>query len=445
MTLAFRSTRIVTPDGEVDGAVLVDEDGSIEAVLEANQLPSDLEQTHDLIDVGSDAILPGGVDTHVHCNEPGRTDWEGFDSATASAAAGGITTIVDMPLNSLPPTTTVDALELKRAAAEGVCHVDYAFWGGAIGENAADLSALLDAGVKGLKCFLADSGVEEFPRVGEDELRAAMSVLSEFGCPMLVHAELPEDAIPDGDPCEYSTWLASRPPRIEVSAIELSLRIALEQQCALHIVHLATAEALDMLLDARNDMPVTFETCPHYITFAAEDIPRGATEYKCAPPIRERAERDALVTAAVRGDIDMICSDHSPCPPGLKLADQGNFLLGWGGIASLQVARSATWTALSEAGGSLPLLARLTSDEPALLAGVDETKGAIAEGLDADLVVFDPDATYSVDPTMLRHRHPVTPYAGRTLRGVVRQTWLRGQLVYADDLTASVPARGSEV
>ena len=370
-------------------------------------------------------LVPGLVDTHVHVNEPGRTEWEGFASATAAAAAGGVTTIVDMPLNSVPPTTTLAGLRAKQAAARGKLHADTAFWGGAVPGNLGELRALHDAGVAGFKCFLLPSGVDEFPPLDEAGLRAAMTAIASFGGLLIAHAEAAaEISEPDGP--SYRAFVESRPAAAEVSAMSALLSTARQTGCRVHVVHLSAADALPLIADAKAaGVPVTAETCPHYLTFAAEQIPDGATQFKCCPPIRDAANRDALWAGLSDGVIDCLVSDHSPCPPELKRGDFGS---AWGGIASVQLGLAAVWTQAAQRGFSLADVVRWMCAAPAALAGLT-SKGAIAPGFDADFAVVAPDETWVVDPALLRHRHPVTPYAGTTLRGVVRETWLHGTRV----------------
>jgi allantoinase len=387
-------------------------------------------------ELGKQWLLPGLVDTHVHVNEPGRTEWEGFATATRAAAAGGITTIVDMPLNSVPSTTTLAALEAKRAAARGLAHVDCAFWGGVVPGNADELESMAAAGVAGFKCFLVPSGVDEFAAVGEDDLRLAMPIIARLGLPLLVHAEWPaelEAAPKPREPRRYAHYLATRPREAEHDAIRRMIRLCEATGCRVHIVHLASADAVpDLRLAKARGLPLTVETCPHYLTFAAEEIADGATAFKCAPPIRERENRERLWEALAEGVIDMIASDHSPCPPELKREDTGDFMAAWGGIASLEVMLAAVWTEASERGFTPRDLARWLCDVPATLAGFAEQKGSIAPGHAADLVAWDPDARWTVDAGSLQQRHPLTPWAGRTLRGSVREVFLRGQTIVAD-------------
>ncbi|HZF13317.1 MAG TPA: allantoinase AllB [Thermoanaerobaculia bacterium] len=437
--LALRSRRVVTPE-DTRAATITVEGGIVTAVLPYGEVPAGAV----FVDCGEATILPGGVDSHVHVNEPGRADWEGFPTATRAAAAGGITTLVDMPLNSIPATTTVEALRQKRAAAAGRSFVDVAFWGGVVPGNAADLPELAAAGVRGCKAFLVPSGVDEFPAVGEPELRLALPILAGLGLPLLVHAELPGPiaaaSLGWNEPASYRAYLASRPEAAEVEAIRLVLRLAEETGARVHVVHLSAAAALPLLAAARSrGLPVTVETCPHYLTFAAEEIPDGATEWKCAPPIRGRENRERLWAALAAGEIDLVASDHSPSPPALKHRESGDFSRAWGGIASLQLSLSATWTEARQRGFTLDDLVRLMSRAPAVLAGLGDRKGAIAPGYDADLVIFDPEASFRVEPERLEHRHKLTPYAGRVLHGVVRTTFLRGETVYDHGQFSEIP------
>jgi allantoinase len=377
-------------------------------------------------------ILPGLVDCHVHVNEPGRTEWEGFETATLAAAAGGVTTLVDMPLNSLPVTTTRAALLAKLTASTHKCHADVGFWGGVVPGNVADLTELGAAGVLGCKAFLVHSGIDEFPNATEADLRRAMPVLASLGLPLLAHAELDLGEVASKtDPRSYHTYLASRPPEWEDAAIRLLVKLCRETRCAVHIVHLSSASSLPTLKAARQEgLPITVETCPHYLCLEAESIADGATHYKCAPPIRENQNREALWRGLFDGIIDFVVTDHSPCLPALKRPEAGNFMEAWGGIASLQLGLSTIWTEASARGASLTQLAHWLSSGPAHFAGLGQRKGKIQAGFDADLVVWDPDAREEVRAENLHFRHKLSPYLGRQLRGRVHETWLRGQPVF---------------
>lgn len=436
--LTVRSERVVFRDG-IRPATIHVRDGVIAGVGAHSDRPAAVRE----IDVGSLVVLPGLVDTHVHINAPGRTDWEGFAHATRAAAAGGVTTLVDMPLNSIPATTTVAAFEAKRRAASGRCHVDVGFWGGVVPGNAPELEPLAKAGVLGFKCFLTPSGVDEFEHVDEDDLRGAMPILATLRLPLLVHAELPARLRePAGEPRRYATWLGSRPPDAEQAAIELMIQLAGEFGTRVHIVHLAAASALPAIALARQGrVHLTVETCPHYLTFAAEDIEDGGTAFKCAPPIRERDHRERLWQALGAGEIDFVATDHSPAPPAMKRLEDGDFVRAWGGIASLQLGLGVVWTGANARGFTVQQIARWLADNPARLADLAQRKGAIDVGRDADFVVWDPDAYTVVDAAALYHRHPITPYHGARLNGRVVTTILRGAIVYDDGECCPV-ARG---
>ena len=429
--LVVRSARALVGDALVPAAVRVRE-GRV-ASIEPRDAPANGAAT---IDVGDRTLLPGLVDTHVHVNEPGRTEWEGFVTATRAAAAGGITTVVDMPLNCTPVTTTRAAWEEKRRAARGKNAVDLMSWGGVVPGNASELSPMIDAGVPGFKCFLVHSGIDDFPRVDERDLLEAMPILARRGSVLLVHAELPGpiDAASEelsrahADPHAYETFLRSRPRASEDQAIALVIDLAKRTGCRVHVVHLSSASALASIARAKREgVPITVETCPHYLTFTAEDVPAGETQYKCCPPIRERDNRERLWEGLRDGTIDMVVSDHSPCTPALKKREAGDFMDAWGGIAGLQFGLSTIWTEAKARGFSLVDVVRWMGARTAKLARVDDRKGSIAVGKDADFVVFDPEATFEVTPDLVKHRHRLTPYAGRTLSGVVRKTFLRGE------------------
>ncbi|MGA8729896.1 MAG: allantoinase AllB, partial [Terracidiphilus sp.] len=450
MAQAFRSTRVLTPQGLVS-ATLVVEGGRISSVGEWSDVPPDAA----LHDVGGAVILPGLVDTHVHINEPGRTEWEGFSTATRAAAAGGVTTLVDMPLNCVPETINVTALEVKRAAARGKTWVDWTTWGGVVRGNPAELKPMTEAGVPGFKCFLIHSGIDGFAWVDEAELRLALEQLRRIGRggPLLVHAEVagPVDRATEmlhasnADWRKYSTYLASRPDEAELEAIALLVRLAEEFAVPVHIVHLASAQALPMLAEARErGVPVTVETCPHYLWFEAGEIPDGATQYKCAPPIRNAENRERLWKALEDGLIDMVATDHSPCPPEMKYLIEGRWDKAWGGIASLGLALPVLWTGMTRRGLGLERIGAWMARAPARLAGLEGRKGSLTAGCDADVVVFDPDAEWSVGPEDLHFRHKLSPYLGVKLKGRVLETWLRGDRVFQRDEFIGEP-RGREL
>ena len=438
--LVVRSERIVLPNGTRAASVHV-RDGRIVGIAPHNYAPAGVRT----LDAGELMVLPGLVDTHVHMNDPGRAEWEGADHATRAAAAGGVTTVVDMPLNSVPATTSLAGLRAKRAALSGRCHVDVGFWGGVVPGNTSELAPLAKAGVLGFKCFLVPSGVAEFESVTEQDLREALPVLAKLKLPLLAHAELP-DALLDIDrsePRAYGTWLASRPPAAEHDAIALLVTLAEQFRNRLHVVHLASAGAIPAIRAARSrGVRLTVETCPHYLTFAAEEIADGATAFKCAPPIRERNHRERLWEALMAGEIDLVATDHSPAPGEDKHLDDGDFLAAWGGIASLQLGLSAVWTGARERQVPVERVVEWMAAAPAELAGLSNTKGSIAVGADADLIVWDPDADWVVDPIDLFHRHPVTPYSGLELSGQVKKTILRGEMIFDDgEVLPGAPGR----
>jgi allantoinase len=478
MVHALRSRRVITPQGELD-AVVVIEDEIITAVHPADHSVPRISHL-EIEDLGPLALLPGLIDVHTHINEPGRTEWEGFRTATRAAAAGGFTTLVDMPLNCLPETTDVAALERKRRAASAgapggtnQCQVDYALWGGAVDGNQHHLEPLARAGVPGFKCFLIYPGCDGFTAIDRANLVAALPHIARTGLPLLVHAELAPaiDRARDhllttgADWRKYATYLASRPDEAELDAIEMLLELCRDAQSHgrpfhLHIVHVSTAKALPLLAAAKREgLPVTAETCPHFLHFVAEAIPDGATLFKSAPAIRSAANRELLWQALIDGTLDLIATDHSPCPPDMKRLtatpeeiahghEPGRFDLAWGGIASLSTALSVVWTECTRRELSLSQLAQWTSAAPARLAGLSPRIGSIEPGKHANLIAFDPEASFTVTPDVLHYRHKISPYMGETLRGIVRSTWVRGHRVFdnrGDSPVFADPPQGREL
>ncbi|MFI5362675.1 MAG: allantoinase AllB [Elusimicrobiota bacterium] len=425
ISLAIRGRRILTKDGFAPAAVLI-EGERIAGVVGPDEVPSGaaIRETGDL------AVIPALVDTHVHVNEPGRTEWEGFETATRAAAAGGIGTIVDMPLNCSPVTTSRAALEIKLAALPGKLAVDAAFWGGLVPGNLAELGGMAEAGVVGFKCFLTHSGLDEFPNVSPAELEAALPVIRDLGLPLIAHAELDPCGPSAGDQCDYATYLASRPGDMELRAIRLLIELCRKTRCRTHVVHLSCAEALEDIERAKAEgLPFTVETCPHYLTFCSEDVPQGATQFKCAPPIRSAENREALWRGLSRGVIDFVASDHSPCLPQLKKATAGDFIAAWGGIAGLQFTLPAVWTGAKRRGLGFEDVVRWTAENTAAFAGL-ENKGRLEKGRDADLAIVDDAELFDLAPADVRHRHKVTPYLDRRMLGVVEATYVRGLPVH---------------
>ena len=446
MAHAFIAKRIVTPQGTQPGVLLV-EGQKILGICRPSEIPADAV-THDC---GSDALIPGLVDTHVHINQPGRTEWEGFRTATRAAAAGGYTTLVDMPLNCLPETTTVAALEAKRSAARSECFIDWGAWGGAVADNQQQILPLANAGVLGFKCFLIYPGCDGFTMVDQRQLEAALPFIASSGLPLLVHAELANpidaatEALRNADWRRYRTYLDSRPDQAELEAIRLMIGLCREYGFRLHIVHLSTALALEELQAARAEgLPITVETCPHYLHFAAEEIADGATLLKCAPPIRSKENQQYLWHGLRDGTIDMVVTDHSPCPPLMKCQDMGRFDLAWGGIASLSLALSIIQTECFLRSFTLGDIVRWMSSAPAALAGMNHLAGSLQSGRDANFIVFDPETEFTVTAEKLHFRHAVSPYLNERLRGVVKATYLRGEEVYREGIFAPTPL-GREV
>ena len=437
--LVIRAKRAVFPDG-IRPAVVVVDDERITALLEDGAA---VEAREEIVVPDDQVLMPGLVDSHVHVNEPGRTPWEGYESATRAGLAGGITTILDMPLNSSPPTTTVANLEAKEEAAQGKLSVDVGFWGGAVPGNIDQMAPLWDKGVFGFKCFTAHSGIDEYGYLGYEGVKEVLAKLAELDAVLIVHAEdsrilaeAPQD-ITD----QYATFLASRPRAAENTAIEQVLAAARETGARVHILHLSSAEALPAIRAAKQEgVKVTVETCPHYLTFASELIPDGATEYKCCPPLRENDNRKALWEGLKDGTIDHIASDHSPCTVDLKVKDTGDFGKAWGGVASVQLGLPAVWTAGEEFGIELSDIARWLAANPCASFRVPG-KGSIAVGNAADFAVVAPEETFVVDVEDLEHKNKISPYQGRTLRGVVKRTVLRGRTVDRDSKAGRIVRR----
>ncbi len=423
----IQSRHLVLPEQTISGYLLV-EGEKITAVYQEGDVLPDLP----VRDSGDAWVFPGLVDTHVHINEPGRTEWEGFVTATSAAAAGGVTTLVDMPLNSDPVTTTAEAFQLKLDAASGKLHVDVGFHGGVVPGNTSDLEDLIRMGVLGMKAFMVYSGIPEFLNVTSKEIAAALPILQRQGIPFLAHAEVDGPVELEGqDYRSYKRYLASRPSVWETDAIAILIDLCRKTRCHVHVVHLATADALPMIAAARAEgLPLTVETCPHYLHFQADGIPDGDTRFKCAPPIREGHHREALWKALQDGIIDLVASDHSPCPPSMKSLEEGNFVKAWGGICSLQLGLPIMLTECRARGIDPRMIARWMSEAPARLVGLHPRKGVLAPGADADLVIVDPQKPFTVNGATLRHRHKVTPYDHETLYGVVQTSYLRGRVVY---------------
>ena len=434
-----KSTRVVTSTGVRSGGVFVD-DGLIAGLFSGHQIPGDVP----VDDVGDAVVMAGLVDTHVHINEPGRTEWEGFVTATRAACAGGVTMLVDMPLNSNPVTTNVGALLQKIKASIGKCWIDCGFYGGFIPGNLADIFPLIEAGVLGIKAFLVPSGIDEFPNVTQSDLRSGMPIIAKTGVPLLVHAELMSSESGKVDVARedsYQSYLASRPSQWEEDAIAVMIHLSRETHCRVHIVHLATAAALPLIERARAEgLAISVETCPHYLYFFAEEIPDGDTRFKCAPPIRRRAHREGLWVGLDNGAIDFIVTDHSPCPPDLKRLSVGDFMGSWGGIASIQLRLPVVWTVARQRGFGLTEMAKWLCEGPAKSVGLFPRKGSLEPGADADIVVWNPNASFEVMPESLFDRHKLTPYEGRRLFGRVDRTYLRGRPIFDKGQWISTPS-----
>jgi allantoinase len=424
---AIKSDRTITPDG-IKKAVVLIKDGLI-----ADILPELPEGDYPVTDVGDKVLMPGIVDPHVHINEPGRTAWEGFDTATKSAIAGGITTLVDMPLNSSPVTTTVKAFNEKIKASFGKLHTNCGFWGGVVPGNEKEIEPLIQKGVLGFKAFLTHSGIDEFPNVMEDDLRKAMPIIAKHGLPLLVHCELEtsEKEKMKGENISYQQYLSSRPKKWEDDAIALMIRLCEEYNCRTHIVHLSSADSIEQIIKAKQKgFPLTVETAQHYLYFSAEKIKDGQTQLKCAPPIRERENNEQLWQALKNGIIDFVATDHSPSLPEMKEMQSGDFMKAWGGISSIQFALPVLWTAAEKHNCSLNQIVKWLCESPAVLPGLQYTKGKIQKGYDADFVVWDPEKSFTVTKGIIHHKHKITPYLNKELYGTVEQTWVGGKKVF---------------
>lgn len=425
------SSKHMCIDGHSQAATVLIEQGRIQRVVAWGEVPPGYAHH----DCGEWLVMPGLVDSHVHINEPGRTDWEGFNTATQAAAAGGITTVIDMPLNCIPVTTDVASLQAKMACLADQLWVDVGFHGGVIPGNAKHLPAMMAAGINSFKAFMIDSGVDEFPASDWATLNEAMPILAAGGATLLVHAELPPKEAtttePPADLASYQAFLQSRPDAWELDAIAAIIELSNRHRCAVHVVHLSSAAAIEMIAQAKADgTPITCETCPHYLTLAAEQIPDGDARFKCCPPIRNQANQDLLWQGLEQGVIDFIVSDHSPCTPSLKLLESHNLWEAWGGISSLQFGLSLIWTALQQRGLGLEHLVKWMCEQPAKLVSLGHRKGRLAPGFDADLVVWDPQAQQTIDANSTHHKHKASAYEQVTVQGLVHQTWLRGQLIY---------------
>lgn len=426
--IAIHSNNTVIGDSIKEATILID-NGIISEVMDG--FPEGLPG--EVINVNDSVLMPGLIDPHVHINEPGRTDWEGFDTATKAAIAGGLTTLIEMPLNASPVTTTVAAFHKKLVAANGKLHTNCGFWGGLIPGNTGEIEPLIAMGVHGFKAFLTHSGIDEFPNVTEDDLHLAMPLIAKHGLPLLVHCELtgmPAGTIND-DPQSYRQYLASRPKKWEDEAVDLMIRLCEQYGCRVHIVHLSSANSIDKIARAKQKrLPLTAETAQHYLYFNAEEIPDANTAFKCAPPIREKSNNDQLWQALQDGIIDFVATDHSPAPPDLKQLDTGDFMKAWGGIASLQFALPVLWTAAKKHDATIVNVSNWLSSKPAVLAGLQHRKGTIEKGFDADLVIWNPAESFKVAESIIHHKHKMTPYLNEILYGVVEQTYLSGEKVY---------------
>jgi allantoinase len=427
------STRVYVAGKIISAAILI-ENGMITDIIDKDELT----ENHECLDMGSLLIMPGLVDTHVHINEPGRTDWEGFNTATQAAAAGGITTVVDMPLNCIPVTTSVDAVNIKKSCLSEQIWVDIGFHGGVIPENIDELQAMIDMGINSFKAFMIDSGVDEFPASDTKTLDSAMPILAQGNATLLVHAELESpdcEFIPD-DFSSYQEFLDSRPDDWEVNAINEIIRLSKKHNCKVHIVHLSSAKALKLINKAQQGgIKITAETCPHYLTLDSESIPDGDGRFKCCPPIRNISNQDDLWQGLESNIVSFIVSDHSPCTPALKKLEEQNLWEAWGGISSLQFGLSLIWTAIQKRGYNINHLVKWMCERPARLVNLDQIKGKIQKGFQADFVVWNPEATHTIKKSDILFKNKMSAYEEHLVQGVVEQTILRGEIIYDKNKT----------
>jgi allantoinase len=425
----IQSKNILTPSGFIDGYVFIEGDKIVDVISSNNSIVFPIEE------VGECIVMPGIIDPHVHINEPGRTEWEGFDTATKAAAAGGIITMIEMPLNASPVTTTKNNFQIKLDAAKNKLHVNCGFWGGIVPDNLHELEELLESGVFGLKAFLTHSGIVDFPNTSAEHLRKALKILKKYGKPLLVHCELDSThddlKLLEQNPRSYSAYLKSRPKSWEDNAIKLMIDLCRETAAHVHIVHLSSAKSIEQIRKAKGEgLPLTVETAQHYLFFNAEEIPEGATQYKCAPPIREKQNNEQLWNALLDGTIDFIATDHSPAPSELKEIESGNFKKAWGGIGGLQFSLPAVWTKMKEKNIPMEKILKWMCESPSKLCGLQNSKGKIEKGYDADLVIWNPNEKFIVEEKNIQHRHKISPYLNQELNGVVEQTYVGGEKVY---------------
>lgn len=435
----LHSTKTLIGSGFQDVTLLI-KDGIISEII-----PGKIDYSgFPVEDAGDCVVMPGIIDSHVHINEPGRTAWEGFETITKAAIAGGITTLVDMPLNASPVTTSAEAFHEKIKAAQGKLHCNCGFWGGIVPGNLDKIEELIDAGVLGIKAFLTHSGIDDFPNVSISDLKTGMETIAKYNIPLLAHSELDEPhpgiLLFDNNPTNYIAYLNSRPKIWEDKAVELMIGLCEKFNCPVHIVHLSSANSIEQIKIAKaKGLPLTVETCPQYLYFCAEEIPDANTLFKCAPPIRERENNEKLWKALKDGTIDFVVTDHSPATPELKKTESGNLKEAWGGIASIQFSLPVVWTAAKKRGFNLNEIATLMSSNIARFISFGHSKGHIKKGYDADIVVWDPEQKFIVKKEDIHYRHKISPYIGEKLYGVVKQTYVGGKKVFENGNFISLP------